>query len=154
MMCWILIGQWIVGDRDCHEAVIATISRGISINPKNDDDNSSHLNFMNDKKKSRRDTTSNKLFAPRAKNTTTNSENILHHNGQNRYGKKGEIAVKIAAEIAMAQFVNYLGNFPAWGDNIGPSRISTPFNDDLELARKQLSDSKECDGMTIPELVR
>src|ERR1051325_9435935 len=117
MMRWILIGQWIVGDRDCHEAVIATISRGISITPNNDDDNSSHSNSTNDKKKNRRDTAPNKLFSPRTKNTTTNNENTSHHNGQNRYGRKGEIAVKIAAEIAMAQFVNYLGNFPAWGDN-------------------------------------
>jgi hypothetical protein len=154
MMRWILIGQWIVGDRDCHEAVIATISRGISISPNNDDDNSSHSNSTNDKKKNRRDATPNKLFAPRVKNTTINNENTSHHNGQNRYGKKGEVSVKIAAEIAMAQFVNYLGNFPAWGNNIGPSRISTLFNDDLELARKQLSDSKEFDGVPIPELVR
>ena len=155
MMCWILVGQWIVGDHDCHEAVITIISRGISINPKNDDDNSFQMNsFTNDKKKSRRDATSSKLFAPRTKNITINNESISHHNGQHRYGKKGETAVKIAAEIAMAQFVNYLGNFPAWGDNIGPSRISTQFNDDLELAKKQLSDSKEYDGISIPELVR
>ncbi|POG70412.1 hypothetical protein GLOIN_2v1775884 [Rhizophagus irregularis DAOM 181602=DAOM 197198] len=154
MMRWILVGQWIVGDRDCHEAVIATISRGISINPNNEDEGSSHSNPSNDKKKNRRETTPNKLFAPRSKNTATHSENTSHHNGQNRYGKKGEVAVKIAAEIAMAQFVNYLGNFPAWGDNIGPSRISTLFNGDLELAKKQLSDSKESDGVSIPELVR
>ncbi|RIA84468.1 hypothetical protein C1645_832213 [Glomus cerebriforme] len=154
MMRWILVGQWIVGDRDCHEAVIATISRGISINPNNEEDSSSHSNSANDKKKNRRDTAPNKLFAPRTKNTVTHSENTLHHNGQNRYGKKGEVAVKIAAEIAMAQFVNYLGNFPAWGDNIGPSRISTLFNDDLELAKKQLTDSREFDGISIPELVR
>ncbi|CAI2169829.1 5127_t:CDS:10 [Funneliformis geosporum] len=153
MMRWILIGQWIVGDRDCHEAVIATISRGISITPNNDDE-SSQSNSPNDKKKNRRDTAPNKLFAPRAnKNIVTNNENTSH-NGQNRYGKRGEVAVKIAAEIAMAQFVNHLGNFPAWGDNIGPSRISTLFNDDLELAKTQISDARDFDGLSIPELVR
>src|SRR6266498_2503331 len=156
MMRWILIGQWIVGDRDCHEAVIATISRGISITPNNDDDSSSPSSSSNDKKKNRRDTAPNKLFSARSnKNIVTNSESISQHHYQNRYGKKGEVAVKIAAEIAMAQFVNYLGNFPAWGDNIGPSRISTLFNGDLGLAKKQLSDSKDFDGgVSMPELVR
>src|SRR6266498_5906156 len=155
MMRWILIGQWIVGDRDCHEAVIATISRGISITPNNDDDSSSPSSSSNDKKKNRRDTAPNKLFSARSnKNIVTNSESISQHHYQNRYGKKGEVAVKIAAEIAMSQFVNHLGNFPTWGDNIGPSRISTLFNDDLELAKTQISDAREFDGVPIPELVR
>ncbi|CAG8677236.1 20125_t:CDS:10 [Dentiscutata erythropus] len=151
MMRWILIGQWIVGDRDCHEAVISTISKGISIIPNNDDENA-HQSSPADKKKNRKDPIPNKLFATRGnKMSTTSSESALHAGGQNRYGKKGEMAVKLAAEIAMSQFVNHLGNFPAWSDHIGPSRISTLFNDDLLLAKARIADSN---ARSIPELVR
>ncbi|CAG8471515.1 1328_t:CDS:2 [Acaulospora colombiana] len=141
MMRWILIGQWIVGDRDCHEAVISTISKGISVIPNNDDDAS---NSSIDKKKSKKDQVPTKLFSPRSNKTlSSSSENLSHLGGQIRYGKRGEYAVKIAAEIAMSQFVNHLGNFPAWSDPIGPSRISTLFNNDLELARIQNAENGE-----------
>ncbi|CAG8555493.1 1092_t:CDS:10, partial [Cetraspora pellucida] len=150
MMRWILVGQWIVGDRDCHEAVISTISKGISIVPNNDDDNAQQ-NSPADKKKNRKDPIPNKLFAPRAKMSTANNESILQAGGQNRCGKKGEMAVKLAAEIAMSQFVNHLGNFPAWSDHIGPSRVSTLFNDDLLLAKARIAESNVG---SIPELVR
>ncbi|CAG8762592.1 12126_t:CDS:2, partial [Dentiscutata heterogama] len=92
MMRWILIGQWIVGDRDCHEAVISTISKGISIIPNHDDENAQQSS-PSDKKKNRKDPIPNKLFATRGnKMSTASSENALHAGGQNRYGKKGEMA--------------------------------------------------------------
>ncbi|CAG8567296.1 5681_t:CDS:10 [Gigaspora rosea] len=151
MMRWILIGQWIVGDRDCYEAVISTISKGISIIPNNDDENAQPSSPV-DKKKNRKEPIPNKLFAPRGnKMSTANNENNLQAGGQHRYGKKGEMAVKLAAEIAMSQFVNHLGNFPAWSDHIGPSRVSTLFNDDLLLAKAHIAESNVD---SIPELVR
>ncbi|CAG8478444.1 10073_t:CDS:10 [Diversispora eburnea] len=136
MMRWILIGQWIIGDRDCHEAVISTISKGISVMPTtpNNEDENSQLNSPVDKKKTKKDPVPTKLFLPR-----------------------GEFAVKVAAEIAMAQFINHLGNFPAWSDPIGPSRISTLFNDDLELAKVKIVESSKLNNgriSSLPELVR
>ncbi|RIB28962.1 hypothetical protein C2G38_2028135 [Gigaspora rosea] len=83
--------------------------------------------------------------------STANKESNLQVGGQHRYGKKGEMAVKLAAEIAMSQFVNHLGNFPAWSDHIGPSRVSTLFNDDLLLAKAHIAESNVD---SIPELVR
>ncbi|CAG8795778.1 26103_t:CDS:2, partial [Racocetra persica] len=150
MMRWILVGQWIVGDRDCHEAVISTISKGISIIPNNDDDNAQPSSPA-DKKKNRKDPIPNKLFATRVKMSTANNDSMMQAGGQNRCGKKGEMAVKLAAEIAMSQFVNHLGNFPAWSDHIGPSRVSTLFNDDLLLAKARIAESNVG---SIPELVR
>ncbi|CAG8845014.1 18820_t:CDS:2, partial [Gigaspora margarita] len=152
MMRWILIGQWIVGDRDCHEAVISTISKGISIIPTNQDDENAQPSSPIDKKKNRKEPMPNKLFAPRGnKMSTANSESNLQVGGQHHYRKKGEMAVKLAAEIAMSQFVNHLGNFPAWSDHIGPSRVSTLFNDDLLLAKAWIAESN---SGSIPELVR
>ncbi|KAF0561745.1 rap/ran GTPase-activating protein [Gigaspora margarita] len=152
MMRWILIGQWIVGDRDCHEAVISTISKGISIIPTNQDDENAQPSSPVDKNKNRKEPMPNKLFAPRGnKMSTANSESNLQVGGQHHYRKKGEMAVKLAAEIAMSQFVNHLGNFPAWSDHIGPSRVSTLFNDDLLLAKAWIAESN---SGSIPELVR
>nr|CAG8510797.1 3940_t:CDS:10 [Entrophospora candida] len=144
MIRWILAGQWIVGDRDCHEAVILTISKGISLNPVSEDESSSQPNSPVEKKRGRKESTSNKLFSPRVTRIgTSSSENIGYQSGSNKCWKRGELSVKIAADIAMSQFLNHLGNFPAWGDHIGPSRVSTLFNHDLELAK-----------LHIPELVR
>ncbi|CAG8721583.1 1054_t:CDS:2, partial [Acaulospora morrowiae] len=150
MMRWILIGQWIVGDRDCHEAVISTISKGISVIPINDDDTP---NSSNDKKKSKKDQVPAKLF-PRSSKTLSSSGENLTHLGGGPSRKRGEYAVKIAAEIAMAQFVNHLGNFPTWNDPIGPSRISTLFNDDLELAKAQVAEHSELVGTSASGRVR
>ncbi|CAG8589929.1 4259_t:CDS:10 [Paraglomus occultum] len=153
MMRWILVGQWIVGDRDCHEAVIATISRGISI-IADDDDSASQANAHTDKKKNRKENAPNKLFIQRGnKAATSSNESIPNNSGSARYGRKGESDVKLAAEVAMAQFVNHLGNFPAWGENVGPSRVSTLFKNDLNLAHAQLAASREHNKMT-GELVR
>ncbi|CAG8500511.1 8579_t:CDS:10 [Ambispora gerdemannii] len=152
MVHWILIGQWIVGDHDCYEAVISTISRGISIGLHEDE--ASNLSANSEKKKNRKDATPNKLFLPRnIKSASSSNENIANNGIQMQQGKKEEVAIKIAAEIAMTQIINHLGNFPSWSDNIGPSRISTLFNQDLQLAMTQISESREFDGVSVPELV-
>ncbi|CAG8459818.1 2057_t:CDS:10 [Ambispora leptoticha] len=153
MVHWILIGQWIVGDRDCYEAVIATISRGISIGLHEDE--VSNLSPNSEKKKNRKDATPNKLFLPRnIKSASSSNESIANNGIQMQQGKKEEVAIKIAAEIAMTQIINHLGNFPSWSDHIGPSRVSTLFNQDLELAMSQISETREFDGVSVPELVR
>ncbi|KAG9297725.1 hypothetical protein G9A89_011240 [Geosiphon pyriformis] len=154
MIRWILIAQWIVGDRDCHEAVIATISRGISIGLY-EDDYTLLSPSTSDKKKSRKETTPNKLFLPRGnRGAASSNENVMHNHLNLHQGKREEVAIKIAAEIAMTQIINHLGNFPAWADHIGPSRVSTLFKDDLQLAMDQIRNQREFDGVSIPELVR
>jgi hypothetical protein len=153
MMRWILAGQWIVGDRDCHEAVIATISRGISI-IADDDDSAFQTNTQMDKKKNRKETNPTKLFPQRGNKAATSSNESIHtHSLSARYYKKAETNVRLAAEVAMAQFVNHLGNFPAWGENVGPSRVSTLFRDDLKLAHAHLRALREGNG-AASELVR
>ncbi|KND00537.1 uncharacterized protein SPPG_09225 [Spizellomyces punctatus DAOM BR117] len=37
MIRWAVVGQWIVDDRDCHNAVIATLCRGIGVLERDDD---------------------------------------------------------------------------------------------------------------------
>ncbi|KAJ3085417.1 Ral GTPase-activating protein subunit alpha-1, partial [Quaeritorhiza haematococci] len=44
-----------------------------------------------------------------------------------------EMAVKSAAELAMAQLCNHLGNFPSFGELTGVSRISTFWNEFREV---------------------
>ncbi|RUS13445.1 hypothetical protein BC938DRAFT_477867, partial [Jimgerdemannia flammicorona] len=152
MMRWILVGQWIVDDHDCYQAVIATLSRGITIFDR--DDPSTQVDTQTEKKK-RRDTAfppTKQLFMARSSKTqlNANSNDANGTNGSSGTGgnrsnpmchKKEEIAVKTAAEYCMSQFVNQLGNFPPWRDRIGPSRMSTMW-DDLGLAKNQRRNHK------------
>lgn len=145
MIRWILIGQWIVDDRDCYQAVIATLSRGITIFDR--DEGSTQVDTQTEKKK-RRDTTfppTKQLFLARSAKLQLNanandgigsSSNNLSNRSNPTLHKKEEMAVKTAAEYCMSQFVNQLGNFPPWRDRIGPSRMSTMW-DDLSLAKIQ-----------------
>jgi hypothetical protein len=144
MMRWVMVGQWIVDDRDCQHAVIATLSRGITIFEREIETNS-QLDGSHEKKK-RRDTgfpPTKQLFQlpnRASKGGSGNQSNdadkaalATNKNGMAMH-RKEEIAVKMAAEYCMSQFVNQLGNFPPWKDQVGPTRTSTLL-DDLSLIK-------------------
>jgi hypothetical protein len=146
-----MVGQWIVDDRDCQHAVIATLSRGITIFER-EIETTSQTDGSQEKKK-RRDTgfpPTKQLFQlpNRANkggsggNQSTDTDKAASAANKNGMGmhRKEEIAVKMAAEYCMSQFVNQLGNFPPWKDQIGPTRTSTLL-DDLSLI-KALKDIK------------
>ncbi|KAI9320406.1 hypothetical protein BX666DRAFT_2017636 [Dichotomocladium elegans] len=143
MIRWILASQWIIDDHDCYKAVIATLSKGITIFDRASDD----VQIANDthsEKKKRRDATfppTKQLFQlpPRStsKNTTTSSGSaLLQHstvanagrNSSTAY-KKEEVAVRMAAEYCMSQFVNQLGQFPSLAEI---SSRQTGVNNDLQ----------------------
>ncbi|KAF7730162.1 hypothetical protein EC973_002770 [Apophysomyces ossiformis] len=121
MMKWILISQWIMDDRDCYQAVIATLSKGITIFDR--ETVAPGPTETNVEKKKRRDTTfapTKQLFQlpPRVNKpsaTSTDSQSNSSQRGNDTAGsishKKEEIAVHMAAEYCMSQFVNHLGRF-------------------------------------------
>lgn len=144
MMRWVMVGQWIVDDRDCQHAVIATLSRGITIFEREIETNS-QLDGSHEKKK-RRDTgfpPTKQLFqlpnraskggSGNQTNDADKAASAINKNGMAMH-RKEEIAVKMAAEYCMSQFVNQLGNFPPWKDQVGPTRTSTLL-DDLSLIK-------------------
>lgn len=144
MMRWVMVGQWIVDDRDCQHAVIATLSRGITIFEREIESNS-QLDGSHEKKK-RRDTgfpPTKQLFqlpnraskggSGNQSNDADKATSATNKNGMAMH-RKEEIAVKMAAEYCMSQFVNQLGNFPPWKDQVGPTRTSTLL-DDLSLIK-------------------
>ncbi|KAG2228010.1 hypothetical protein INT45_012034 [Circinella minor] len=127
MLKWILVSQWIIDDQDCYKAVIVTLSKGITIFDRETDANNS-LETQHPEKKKRRDTTfppTKQLFQlpPRA-NKPTSSTNNTSSQQQSSTGsrsnstvhKKEEVAVRMAAEYCMSQFVNQLGKFPSWNE--------------------------------------
>jgi hypothetical protein len=123
MIKWILVGQWIIDDRDCYKAVIATLSKGITLFDVQQKDQTPKEQPSVEKKK-RRDTSfppTKQLFQlpPRVnKQQQQQQQQQQQHeastdraapNTRNR--KKEEVAVRMAAEYCMSQFVNQLGRF-------------------------------------------
>lgn len=122
---WILVSQWIIDDRDCYQAVIATLSKGITIFDR-DPTPVAPSEPVNVEKKKRRDTSfqpTKQLFQlpPRV-----NKHNNHQHQNEtpatstatrsiSNEHKKEEMAVRMAAEYCMSQFVNQLGRF--WSSN-------------------------------------
>ncbi|KAI8979050.1 hypothetical protein BDF20DRAFT_905907 [Mycotypha africana] len=133
MIKWILISQWIIDDSDCYNAVIATLSRGITIFDRNTAATSETVaepnTAVNVEKKKKRETAfppPKQLFQlpPRvgksghshqhnnfqqphmdpASTTSTGSNSTVR--------KKEEVAVRMAAEYCMSQLINHLGRFP------------------------------------------
>ncbi|KAI9033672.1 hypothetical protein CLU79DRAFT_724841 [Phycomyces nitens] len=166
MMKWVLVSQWIIDDRDCYQAVIATLSRGITLFDRDTD--SVQVEVSSEKKKNRRDTTfppAKQLFLlpPRVNknnnhnNNSNNSNNTNSNNNNNsnstntadqqtapslppsRSGsvnhKKEEIAVRMAAEYCMSQFVNQLGKFQSLHDH-SLVRFRSTQRDDLCFLRE------------------
>ena len=121
MTKWILVSQWIIDDRDCYKAVIATLSKGITIFDR-DTTPAVPVEPVNVEKKKRRDTSfqpTKQLFQlpPRVNknhhqqqqqqqdtsNAVSRTQSTVH--------KKEEMAVRMAAEYCMSQFVNQFGRF-------------------------------------------
>lgn len=176
MMQWILAGQWIVGDQDCHLAVISSISNGVHIVERVEEQEASVVPPKPQQEKRRWGTGAagnamiSAVGAPlslgKPSSSSSGAAKLFHVN--NKYpgpikilnqefkrDKKNRSAsssisgtvkpsrpdltvIQHAAEMAMMQFSNQLGNFPVWTDDIGPSRMSTLWND-LALNRKSLA---------------
>lgn len=130
MIKWILVSQWIIDDRDCYKAVIATLSKGITIFDRENVAPSVPVEPVNVEKKKRRDTAfppTKQLFQlpPRANKGIHHNNSNTHHHQQDQnttasntatrvnssVRKKEEVAVRMAAEYCMSQFVNQLGRF-------------------------------------------
>ncbi|KAG0179411.1 phosphatidylinositol-3,5-bisphosphate 5-phosphatase [Apophysomyces sp. BC1021] len=121
MMKWILVSQWIIDDRDCYQAVIATLSKGITISDR--EIVAPGPAEVSVEKKKRRDTTfapTKQLFQlpPRVNKptaATSDSQSSLSQRANDAANfvaqKKEEVAVHMAAEYCMSQFVNQLGRF-------------------------------------------
>ncbi|CAO3593387.1 unnamed protein product [Absidia cylindrospora] len=150
MIKWILVSQWIMDDRDCYQAVIATLSKGITIFERTAD-----TAPPTTEKKKRRDTTftptkqlfqlqprSNRTPVSATPNTTTNND--VRSNSTSRQGyRKEEMAVRMAAEYCMSQFVNQLGRSPFRDNSVLPqSNHWLSAMDDLgHLQQRQLHKS-------------
>lgn len=124
MMKWILASQWIIDDRDCYKAVISTLSKGITIFERETD--SAGPTEAQPEKKKRRDTTfppTKQLFQlpPRANSKSSATAANTSQPGSRTSStvhKKEEVAVRMAAEYCMSQFINQLGKFPSWNNRI------------------------------------
>lgn len=118
MMKWILTSQWIIDDRDCYKAVISTLSRGITIF---DRDMDQPPETPQEKKKRRDPMTSKPLFQlpprPSVKMSTSSGNNSSGGGNTSQSSsrsnssavRKEQVAVRMAAEYCMSQFVNQLG---------------------------------------------
>lgn len=149
MIKWILVSQWIIDDRDCYKAVIATLSKGITIFDRESAVAATPVEPVNVEKKKRRDTAfppTKQLFQlPPRVNKHSNSN---HHQPDtlnqlvaplptarniSAVHKKEEMAVRMAAEYCMSQFVNQLGRFTLPNaDSLGGCR-SAMVDDVLQL---------------------
>lgn len=147
MIKWILVSQWIIDDCDCYKAVIATLSKGITIFDRESAVVATPTEPVNVEKKKRRDTAfppTKQLFQlpPRV-----NKHNNHHQSDavnqlvapvptprtNSTVHKKEEMAVRMAAEYCMSQFVNQLGRFTLPNaDSLGDCR-SAMVDDVLKL---------------------
>ncbi|CAO3613291.1 unnamed protein product [Cunninghamella blakesleeana] len=199
MIKWVLVSQWIIDDKDCYQAVIATLSKGITIFEKSVD-----TATPPSEKKKRRDTTftptkqlfqlqqkANKTVSSSASSTTypssssqqpnnininnnnnsnvnnssinNNSNNNINNsinansninsniNGSNAQHpqRKEEIAIRMAAEYCMSQFVNHLGRSP-FGNKVASHDIRwSIIMDDLQLLRQHQNNKLLANSSTI-----
>ncbi|KAG0230793.1 hypothetical protein BGX31_005715 [Mortierella sp. GBA43] len=172
MLQWILAGQWIVGDQDCHLDVIRSIGSGLHI-AERVEEQEANLAAPKPQPEKRRwggstSTVGTPLGKPSGGKLFQNNKypgpiKILNHESkkdkENRKNRSANssisgpvratrqelLSIQHAAEIAMMRFSNQLGNFPIWADDIGPSRVSTLWND-LALNRATLDRLKELNG--------
>ncbi|OBZ83068.1 Ral GTPase-activating protein subunit alpha-2 [Choanephora cucurbitarum] len=128
MIKWILISQWIIDDRDCYKAVIATLSKGITIFEREDAVSTTSAEPVNVEKKKRRETgfpPTKQLFQlpPRGNKShqqdhsnqqPASSTSNPNSRNSSAVRKKEEVAVRMAAEYCMSQLVNHLGQFVAF----------------------------------------
>lgn len=169
MIKWILVSQWIIDDRDCYKAVIATLSKGITIFDRDSHASSyaaaastESANSNTDKKK-RRDTSfqpTKQLFQlpPRVnKHTNAHHHHQDHQSATNSTSttrnnsgvhKKEEMAVRMAAEYCMSQFVNHLGRFCLPNEHALGGCRSAMVDDVLQL-KKLRELQKQQDGTLV-----
>ncbi|KAI7897175.1 uncharacterized protein EV154DRAFT_364 [Mucor mucedo] len=147
MMKWILVSQWIIDDCDCYKAVIATLSKGITIFDREPAVAATPAEPINVEKKKRRDTAfppTKQLFQlpPRVNKHNNHHQADAVNNlvapvptprTNSTVHKKEEMAVRMAAEYCMSQFVNQLGRFTLPNtDTLGNCRSAT-VDDVLQL---------------------
>ncbi|KAI7828906.1 hypothetical protein BC939DRAFT_407851 [Gamsiella multidivaricata] len=176
MLHWILAGQWIVGDQDCHLAVISSISSGLHIAERVEEQEASIVPPKPPQEKRRwgggaagnamisavgaplslgkpSSNSAVKLFqvnnkhpgpikilnqeSRRDKENRKNRSASSSISGHVKASRLDLTAIQHAAEMAMIQFSNQLANFPIWTDDIGPSRMSTLWND-IKMNRTSL----------------
>ncbi|KAF9180947.1 hypothetical protein BGZ51_005783 [Haplosporangium sp. Z 767] len=181
MLQWILAGQWIVGDQDCHLAVISAIGSGIHIVERVEGFEATVVPPKPQQEKRRwgggaagnamisavgaplslgkpSSSGAAKLF--QVNNKYPGPIKILNHeskkdkenrknrsasssmSGQVKATRPDLILIQHAAEMAMTQFANQLGHFPIWTDDIGPSRMSTLW-DDIAMNKVKLDSLKK-----------
>ncbi|KAF9279402.1 hypothetical protein BGZ68_007949 [Mortierella alpina] len=185
MLQWILAGQWIVGDQDCHLAVISSISSGIHVVERVEEYEASVVPPKPQQEKRRwgggaagnamisavgaplslgKPSSGGAVKLFMANNKYPGPIKILNHESkkdkENRKNRSASssmsghikasrpelLVVQHAAEMAMTQFSNQLGHFPIWTDDIGPSRMSTLWND-LSMNRSSLANLKRLLGI-------
>ncbi|KAI1316622.1 hypothetical protein EDD11_009657 [Mortierella claussenii] len=185
MLQWITAGQWIVGDQDCHLAVINSISSGIHIIERVEEIEASITTPKPPQEKRRwgsgaagnamisavgaplsigkpSSSSAVKLFQVNNKypgpikilsqeskkekgNSRKNRSASSSMSGHVKAPRQELLVIQHAAEMAMTQFSN-LGNFPVWTDEMGPSRVSTLWND-IAMNRATLMDLKDLLGL-------
>ncbi|KAK3811955.1 MAG: hypothetical protein J3Q66DRAFT_286574 [Benniella sp.] len=124
MLRWTLAGQWIVGDQDCHLAVISCISNGIHIVERVEEHEASLAAPKPQPEKQRRwgAATTGSTVVSTAKHSSGSGNRSANSSisGYVKVPRPELLAIQHAAEIAMIRFSNQLGNFPIWTDDIGP----------------------------------
>ncbi|KAF9938926.1 hypothetical protein BGZ67_010190 [Mortierella alpina] len=185
MLQWILAGQWIVGDQDCHLAVISSISSGIHVIERVEEYEASVVPPKPQQEKRRwgggaagnamisavgaplslgKPSSGGAVKLFMVNNKYPGPIKILNHeskkdkesrknrsasssmSGHIKASRPELLVVQHAAEVAMTQFSNQLGHFPIWTDDIGPSRMSTLWND-LAMNRSSLAGLKRLLGI-------
>lgn len=181
MLQWILAGQWIVGDQDCHLAVISSIAAGIHIIERVEEYEASVVPPKPQLEKRRwgggaagnamisavgaplsltkpSSSGAGKLFQVNSKypgpikilgqelkkdkESRKNRSASSSISGNVKASRPDLTAIQHAAEITMTVFSNQLSHFPVWTDDIGPSRMSTMWND-IAMNRTSLVNIKE-----------
>ncbi|KAH7036564.1 hypothetical protein BKA57DRAFT_175622 [Linnemannia elongata] len=181
MLQWILAGQWIVGDQDCHLAVISSIAAGIHIIERVEEYEASVVPPKPQQEKRRwgggaagnamisavgaplsltkpSSSGAGKLFQVNSKypgpikilsqelkkdkESRKNRSASSSISGNVKASRPDLTAIQHAAEMTMTVFSNQLSHFPVWTDDIGPSRMSTMWND-IAMNRTSLVNIKE-----------
>lgn len=152
MMKWILTSQWIIDDRDCYKAVISTLSRGITIF---DRDTDQPPETPQEKKKRRDPMPSKPLFQlpprPSVKMSTSSGNNSGGGNtsqsssrSNSNAVRKEQVAVRMAAEYCMSQFVNQLGRASPLNGSVNQKA------EDLQQLRIRRSQRRSDQGDVLP----
>ncbi|KAF9582106.1 hypothetical protein BGW38_000639 [Lunasporangiospora selenospora] len=191
MLQWILAGQWIVGDQDCHLAVISSISNGIHIIERVEEQEASVVPPKPQQEKRRwggvaagnvmisavgaplsiskpSSGAAAKLFQvnskypgpikilnqelKKEKGNRKNRSTSSSMSGHVRPNRPDLVLIQHSAELAMTLLSNQLGHYPVWTDDIGPSRMSTLWND-IALNRNKLENlckSGELESLSRP----